>query len=274
MAQFVIAGIFILVVACGVGLGVASADSSDELARAGAFGFDEATQATALSVASAGPGVAQADTGSSGQQALASTSARDITTGLVMIEEREAAERERVEADNKAVFNRVESERAMQGVEADDSADSPAAEAGQEVQKDSREEKIDEYNLPAVDWSVGKVAFIEEWTDRIDAYLASTPLAGYGSVFAEAAWNNGIDPRWSPAISNTESGNGAHCFLPHNAWGWGDDAWPDWETAINAHVSGLAEVYGYSVTYAAAQKYCPPNSVHWYNNTLSQMGLI
>ena len=69
---------------------------------------------------------------------------------------------------------------------------------------------------------MGKAAFIEEWTARIDAYLAGSPLAGYGSVFAEAAWEYSIDPRWSPAISNTESSKGRICFLPHNAWGWGD----------------------------------------------------
>ena len=135
-------------------------------------------------------------------------------------------------------------------------------------------DELVERDLTAVDWSVGKVEFVDGWTKRINKYLKGTPLSGYGSVFAEAAWENSVDPRWSPAISNTESGNGEHCFLPHNAWGWGDDAWPDWETAIRAHVAGLAAGYGYSVTFEAAQKYCPPNCVHWYNNTTSQMALI
>ena len=62
--------------------------------------------------------------------------------------------------------------------------------------------------------------------------------------------------------------------MPHNAWGWGDDSWPDWETAIRAHVTGLAAGYGYSLTFEAAQKYCPPNCAHWFNNTLGQMRLI
>ena len=104
--------------------------------------------------------------------------------------------------------------------------------------------------------------------------IAGTPLAGTGAIFAQAAWDNGVDPRWSPAISNTESTNGAHCFLPHNAWGWGSSSWGSWEEAINAHVAGLANVYGYSITYAAAQKYCPPNYDHWFRNTLSQMKMI
>ena len=112
------------------------------------------------------------------------------------------------------------------------------------------------------------------WTARIDAYLAGSPLAGQGRTFAEAAWNNGVDPRWSPAISNTESSKGAHCFAPYNAWGWGDSSWSSWEEAINAHVAGLAANYGYSITYAFAVKYCPPNADHWFNATLSQMKLI
>ena len=280
VAHLAIAGIFVLAIACGVGFGVASANSSDELASAGAFGFDEATHESTLLAASAGGCAPQASTGVPGRQILATTSSRDITAGLAMVDAREAAEKARIEADNKAVINRVGGKKAMQGVEAaaDDSEDAESAgasSAGQgESSKEPAEEKIDEYNLPAVDWSVGKVAFLEEWTARIDAYLSGTPLAGYGATFAEAAWSNGIDPRWSPAISNTESGNGRNCFLPYNAWGWGGDAWPDWGTAIKAHVAGLADGYGYSVTFAAAQKYCPPNSIHWYNNTLSQMALI
>ena len=80
-----------------------------------------------------------------------------------------------------------------------------------------------------------------------------------------------MDPRWSPAISNTESGKGAHCFLPHNAWGWGASIWFNWTDAIYAHVKGLADGYGYSITYSAAAKYCPPNTANWYNNTLGEM---
>ena len=75
--------------------------------------------------------------------------------------------------------------------------------------------------LETVDFSVGEEAFVQEWTQRIDAYLAGSNLAGHGCDFAQAAWDYGVDPRWSPAISNTESGKGAHCFLPYNACGVG-----------------------------------------------------
>ena len=191
-----------------------------------------------------------------------------------MVDEREAAERAQVEADNKAVFDRVSAEKAMQGFDVNDRSSQALDESAESDAGDDAEEMADEYSLTPVDWSVGKYAFVAEWSDRIDAYLAGTVLYGYGATFAEAAWRNGIDPRWSPAISNTESGNGTHCFLPHNAWGWGDRSWTNWESAINEHVDGLAKGYGYSITYEAAQKYCPPNSVHWYNNTLGQMALI
>ena len=124
------------------------------------------------------------------------------------------------------------------------------------------------------DWTSDEDAFISEWTKRINNYLAGSPLAGQGEAFARAAWNYGVDPRWSPAISYVESSKGAACFMPHNAWGWGSCSWDSWEEAINDHVRGLARGYGYTLTYANAQKYCPPNADHWYNTCLEQMNLI
>ena len=271
VATFAIAGIFIFIVACGVGLGVASADSTDELARAGAFGFDKATHEASQGNLTGASGDFSFESSTSEPYILATTSTRDISAGLAMVDIREAEEREQVEADNKAVLDRVATEKTMQK---SDARGAGIAIRSEEAEGEAAETEIDEYGLTPVDWTVGKYAFIAEWSERIDAYLDKTPLEGYGTTFAEAAWKNGIDPRWSPAISNTESGNGRHCFLPHNAWGWGDDSWSSWEVAINAHVAGLAKGYGYSVTVDAAQKYCPPNSAHWYNNTLSQMALI
>lgn len=128
--------------------------------------------------------------------------------------------------------------------------------------------------LTEVDWSCGKDAFISEWTNRINNYLAGSPLAGQGETFATAAWENGVDPRWSPAISNTESTKGTNCFLPHNAWGWGSTGWNSWEEAINAHVAGLAKGYGYTISYSNAQKYCPPNYDNWFHDTLREMSKI
>lgn len=126
----------------------------------------------------------------------------------------------------------------------------------------------------AVSWGTDRQAFVDQWQPRIDAYLSGSPLAGHGKAFAEAAWDYGVDPRWSPAISNTESSKGAACFLPHNAWGWGSSSWPDWDTAIRAHVQGLSEGYGYTISVAAAQKYCPPTWESWFAETLAEMESI
>ena len=124
------------------------------------------------------------------------------------------------------------------------------------------------------DWSTDKETFVNAWSGRIDNYLAGSPLAGQGRVFAEAAWDYGVDPRWSPAISNTESSKGLYCFRPYNAWGWGNISWGSWDEAIRAHVRGLANGYGYTISEAAAKKYCPPNWLHWYNATSAQMNKI
>lgn len=129
-------------------------------------------------------------------------------------------------------------------------------------------------NNGVVNWDVDQASFVAEWAPRIDAYLAGSPLEGQGATFANAAWKYGVDPRFSPAISNTESSKGRHCFRPHNAWGWGNASWGSWEEAIDAHVSGLARGYGYTISVAGAKKYCPPNWFNWYNNTLSEMNRI
>ena len=285
MVKTAIAGFFIFAIVGSVGLGVASADPDDELARAGAFGFDSTTNESTLT--SRATNAATTTDSSSGvvreQSMLVSTSQRNVDSGLKMIDAKEKAEQERIAADNIAVFERVESKKAMQGVA---STPAPTADVVADVQPeavekqaepvetDVQEEPLMEYNLPAIDWSVGREAFVAEWSARIDAYLAGSPLSGYGTTFAEAAWENGIDPRWSPAISNTESGKGSVCFLPHNAWGWGQSSWSSWPEAIKAHVAGLAKGYGYSVTLDKAMKYCPPNAQEWYVQCVGEMRKI
>lgn len=126
----------------------------------------------------------------------------------------------------------------------------------------------------SVDWSDGKSAFVSKWSGRIDAYLSGSPLAGYGSTFAEAAWEYGVDPRFSPAISAVESTKGAYCFRPHNAWGWGSSSWGSWEEAIWAHVAGLASGYDGYLTYSGAAKYNPANPNGWYSAVQANMNMI
>lgn len=188
------------------------------------------------------------------------------------------------EADKKAAEAAEERKRIMEG------DDEEAAEAARKEQEEideraSRQARDDDptpepsgtfevVGRDGADWSLGRDAFIEVWTERIDAYLEGSPLAGQGEAFATAAWNYGVDPRWSPAISNTESSKGMYCFRNHNAWGWGQNDWGSWEEAIDAHVKGLSKGYGYTITPTLARKYCPPNWIKWYHNTCAQMEKI
>ncbi|WP_251159009.1 coiled-coil domain-containing protein [Caniella muris] len=176
---------------------------------------------------------------------------------------REEAQRQ---AEEKA---RREAEEAAAAVAAAQAQAAQQAPAGQEAQPAPSQS-----TPSSVDWSQDKQAFVGHWAPRIDAYLAGSPLGGQGKTFADAAWDYGVDPRWSPAISNTESSKGLYCFKPHNAWGWGSSSWDSWEEAIRDHVAGLARIYGPTISMEAARKYCPPNADHWYSATLAEMERI
>ena len=122
-------------------------------------------------------------------------------------------------------------------------------------------------------------AAFREWTSRIDNYLAGSPMAGQGYNFAVAAWNTGVDPRWSPAIACIESTKGAYCANSYNAWGWsavggGWRSFGSWSEGISAHVAYLGRNYGSTLTPAAAKKYCPPTWQDWYNKVAAQMNRI
>lgn len=103
-------------------------------------------------------------------------------------------------------------------------------------------------------------AEVGAWAEKIDRYLDGSVLSGYGTTFAQAAADFGVDPRLSPAIATIESSNGAYLAAPYNAWGWGGpgnwSSWPDWETAIRAHARGLKEGGYMPFDQAAATKYC------------------
>lgn len=133
-------------------------------------------------------------------------------------------------------------------------------------------------NTGEVNYDSGKAAFVAKWQPRIDAYLAGSPMAGTGRTFAEAAWDNGVDPRWSPAIATIESGKGRAVAGPHNAWGWrslsGWRSFGSWDEGIRAHVAYLMRMYGPSLTISAAKTYCPPTYMDWYNSVSSEMNKI
>lgn len=247
-----IAGAVAAVALVGViGLNVASANSGST--QADRFGIEMAALSSA-SPAPLGDFAAEAADASYGASTLSQSSPRNIDAGVFAIEEEEnaaaEAERQAKAAEDAAGLNRARSAMASQG--------STGASIG----------------LSEVDWTVGHDAFVEEWAKRIDVFLAGSPLAGQGDNFAQAAWDNGVDPRWSPAISKTESSRGAICFLPHNAWGWGASSWISFDESVSAHVAGLAKGYGYTLSKGAAAKYCPPNTDHWYASTLASMKSI
>ena len=254
VAKIVTVGCASLVLAGCIGFGFASAGSTS--AHVDAFGIDQ--MSTSVSSADSASLTQSVDDEAARETTvLVNTAKRDISKGIQAIEAKEEADRIAAEAAARAEEEARIAAASEKMAQQQATAPAPAA-----------------VDLSEVDWSVGKEAFVAEWTQRIDAYLAGSPLAGQGVVFAAAAWSNGIDPRWSPAISNTESSKGAVCFLPYNAWGWGQSGFSGWEEAINTHVAGLAKGYGYTISMAYAQKYCPPNSVHWFNTTLSQMRMI
>lgn len=184
----------------------------------------------------------------------------------------EEAERQAAEAQAAAeeAARKAAEEQAAADAAAQQAADAAAAQATPAPSS----EPAGTPSPDGADWSSDKAAFVDAWAARIDAYLAGSPLAGQGRTFAEAAWNYGVDPRWSPAISAIESTKGTYCFQPHNAWGWGNVSWSSWEEAIDAHVAGLARGYGYTLSVEAAKKYNPGNWEHWYNSVLAQMEQI
>lgn len=126
-----------------------------------------------------------------------------------------------------------------------------------------------------VGWSADKSQFVNKWAPRIDAYLSGSPMAGTGKAYAAAAWDNGVDPRWAPAISFVESSKGAVCYRSHNAWGYGGYSFGSWEEGINRVTAALGgSMYGGYLTRSAAATYCPTNPDHWFNSCAEQMAQI
>lgn len=237
------------------GIGVASAGGDNTTA---ALGLKSASHNQSSEQAGFGVFDSNADEGT----LLGKTNRRDISQGIEAITVKEEAERRAAEE-----AARIAEEKRL--------AEEAARQAELNALHEEANARAMALGLQPVNWNVDRDTFINEWGTRIDAYLAGSPLSGYGRTFAEASWNYGVDPRWSPAISNTESTKGANCFRAYNAWGWmSTSGWSSWETAIDGHVKGLANGYGGSISLWAAQKYCPPTYNSWYQNTLSQMYLI
>ena len=115
-------------------------------------------------------------------------------------------------------------------------------------------------SLPAgdVDFSIGREAFIERMVRAHQRLPVRQPLSGHGETFAEAAWEAGIDPRWSPAISNTESTKGRVCFKSHNAWGWDQISTGPIGIRPSAPTSPAWPGYGFTIQLLLRHALLPP----------------
>lgn len=201
-------------------------------------------------------------------------SEQDLETAKATLEvQRQQAAEEQAQADEALSAAQEAAERAQEAADAARTAEEAQAAAatalsgGGFTQAASPEEAISVTNALAAQAGIAvrddvpatgddRDAFVDAWAPRIDAYLAGRPLAGQGRAFAEAAWDAGIDPRWSAATSMIESGGGAACFAAYNAYGWlARGGFSSWEEGVRAHATYLRGTYGTSFTPAAAALY-------------------
>lgn len=144
----------------------------------------------------------------------------------------------------------------------------PSPEEMEAAEEQAAMEWVDAEDIDRADLRISTPAEIRAWGRRIDAYLEGTTLEGYGPLFAECAAEYDVDPRLSPAISRLESGCGAICAAPHNAWGWGGPggwrSWDSWEEAIEGHVSGLSSGGYASMGVEECSRYC--DAAYWDGN--------
>lgn len=196
------------------------------------------------------------------------------STALSTLKEAQAA---RKEAQEAAIAAQKAEEEAQAKAAKEEEQKATTAKAKKAAKKKAAAVKTTakQSNASTVGWSQSKTAFVNKWAARINSYLSGSPTAGTGKYYAEAAWDNGVDPRWAPAISCIESGKGAHCFRSHNAWGYGGINFSSWQEGINTVVAKLgSSTYGGYLTREAAATYCASDPSGWYSNVAAQMANI
>lgn len=189
----------------------------------------------------------------------------------------ESAKQAREQAQKQAEEAQKAEEEAAAKAAAEAEANAKTKAEKKAAQAEAKKESTSSSNASVshVSWSSGKTAFVNKWAPRINSYLSGSPTAGTGEIYAAAAWNNGVDPRWAPAISCIESSKGAACFASHNAWGYGGSGFGSWSDGINTVVAALgSSMYGGALTKRAAQIYCPPTWQDWYSKVASEMAKI
>ena len=133
------------------------------------------------------------------QQAKSQLEAELRSEAQAKAEQENAAELAKLEADKAAAAEKLSGE----GVSGSNSS-SQATNTNTTI-----DTTVNNTNTGSSDYD----SFINEWTSRIDNYLAGSPMAGQGYNFAVAAWNTGVDPRWSPAIACIESTKASYSSL-------------------------------------------------------------
>ncbi len=107
----------------------------------------------------------------------------------------EEAARQAEEAAKAAAQAQAEAEaKAAQEAQAQAEAETETqAQDSSKTEATSESESSNSGEVPTptpdnADWSSDKATFVSEWAGRIDSYLAGSPMAGTGEIFAEAAW--------------------------------------------------------------------------------------
>ena len=115
------------------------------------------------------------------------------------------------------------------------------------------------------------------WIERIDTYLARTPLRGKGRTFYLAAVDSGIEPRLMPAIAMIESGGGransnSNNFFGRKAAGGGYAGWATPDIAIQNQANYISKMWGRASNPYQMRGYA--TSPVWKGNVAREMARI
>jgi hypothetical protein len=130
---------------------------------------------------------------------------------------------------------------------------------------------IQPYKPPSV-VPPGTSAYTPLKAAQIDTFLKArnSPLAGMGAAFVAAGAKYGVDPGVLVAISGGESSFGQKLFRPFNPFGYGKQAFPSFQAAINRVASDLGTNYNLSSISSIGSRYSPPASnPNWVPNVLN-----
>lgn len=115
------------------------------------------------------------------------------------------------------------------------------------------------------------------WIERIDNYLAGTPLRSQGRTFYLAAVDAGIEPRLMPSIAMIESGGGRVNANTNNYFGRravkGWASWPTSQAAIDNQANYIVRMWGRVASPYEMKGYAVPGG-SWMAKVSSQMRRI